>query len=327
MSSEISTEIRKNLQTELAKIETESDLNNMTILSRSGMKIATASSSELDADPITASSAALIDLGIRFNNNIEHGDLREILIRAPQGYAILMYIDSEYMTFAGLPNPSRIGYYLGLLRIKCRYFSYVLAGGMVTDEIKQEIEAQKEKETKEEDEDLVSLFETDASGEEDMGAMKDVLDFLDDWGGDDAKPVADGQVDIGIDEEFMIGEQIEGTEIGLPDSAAKTIKKSESDDEFPIYDDEVPPIPLDDVEALVIGEQEEIADQEGADYAEEEVVAAGEDGLNFDDMPDFDAMSASEYDDDDWDLSEDEAMLEALDDLGYIDEDKKKKQE
>ena len=116
MAVEVSDLIRENLREELSKIERSSDLSQMTILSRSGMKIATASSSAIDADPITASSAALIDVGIRFIGNIQHGDLKEILVRGKSGYAILQHIDSNFMIFAGLTNLSRIGFYLEYIR-------------------------------------------------------------------------------------------------------------------------------------------------------------------------------------------------------------------
>lgn len=331
MSAEVSGGIRQSLQRELSKIEGTTDLDNMTILSRTGMKIATATTSEIDADPITASSAALIDVGVRFNNNLEHGDLREILIRSGSGYTILMYIDNQYMTFASLPNLSRIGYYLELLRIKCKLFSYILADNQVTDELKEEIAAQKEKDDmKDVEEQMADLFESDKSSDEDLGAMQDVLNFLDDWGSDEGGTGEEGAADniVGIDEDFLVGMDFgdvgeDGVVRAEPTTPAQPGPKEPEKDDFKIYDDEVPPIPLDDVEALEIGAEPELtetpAPEPAASTFQEETFEP-----KFDDIPDFDSFKASEYEDADLDLSEEDAMFEALEDLGYMDGKKKK---
>ncbi|MHA1339399.1 MAG: hypothetical protein ACTSRZ_04195 [Promethearchaeota archaeon] len=344
MSEDISESIRQTLMRELAKIEEKSDLKQMSILSRSGMKIASAKSAEIDVDPISGSSAALIDVGGRFNNKMQHGNLREIIIRAPQGYTILMYINNEYMTFAGLSNIDRIGYYLEFLRVKCKYFSYILAGGVVTEELKEEIE--KEKKTQEEEElALKDIFEKDVSSEQDISAMQDVLNFLNDWGGDDVDKADDNAI-VGIDEDIIIMPEIESEQEQSTPLPSKTIKTTDKQSSFKVYDDEIPPIPLDDYVSLFeAAPSEEYAEQIDQSNNVEEYVsqetsqtatntskqsskppnASG--FLTFDDMPNFDEEYASEYDDVDLDLSEDDAFIEALEDLGYVDleEEKKKK--
>ena len=55
--------------------EANTDLENLAVLSQVGMKVADAVSSELDADAISASSTALIDLGVRLNQATDHGAL------------------------------------------------------------------------------------------------------------------------------------------------------------------------------------------------------------------------------------------------------------
>jgi predicted regulator of Ras-like GTPase activity (Roadblock/LC7/MglB family) len=333
MSSEISETIRQALMNELARIEKRTDLRQLTILSRTGMKIATASSFEIDADPITASSAALIDVGIRFNNNVKHGDLKEILIRSLKGYSILMYIDNEYMTFAGLPNLARIGYYLEFLKIKCKNFSYILAGGKVTDELKTEIETEKKKTDAKKiskSDDKLPEFENDSSSAQDMNAMNDVLSFLNDWGGEEGKTPAAGEVNIGIDSDLMVGVDVAPASVGLPAEKPKSTGQ-----DFPVYDDEVPPVPLEDVEALELGREKSI------EY-EETIVAAPAapapkssvpkssipKSLSLDGAPDFNDFNANEYNDEDLGMNEDEAMFEALTDLGYVkDKDKDKEKD
>jgi predicted regulator of Ras-like GTPase activity (Roadblock/LC7/MglB family) len=308
MSTEVNDSIRKNLMDELLRIESTSDLQNLTILARNGMKIATAKTYQPDMDPTAASSAALIDVGLNFVQNLHHGNLKEILIRGKTGYAILMHIDNNFLTFAGLTKLARIGYYLELLRIRCKKFSFILAGGKVTDELAAELAAEKaRKEAPKET--LEQIFESDVSTSEDMEAMQDVLSFLDEWEGDEV-PAPNVQKSTGIvsiSEDYMIGQDIE-PENPETESSQSTYKLQVEEKDFPIYEGEVPPVPLEDVEALELG----VAPvQSNTPEPEQTIVPDG---------PNFNQFAASEYSDFD-----DDAMLDVLDELGYGDKKKGKK--
>ena len=61
--SSLVQDIRDKMMSILKVEEDKTDLENLAVLSRVGMKVASASSSELDADATSASSTALIDLG------------------------------------------------------------------------------------------------------------------------------------------------------------------------------------------------------------------------------------------------------------------------
>ena len=88
----LSPEIQQKMMQILQLEENKTDLSQLSVLSRVGMKVASATSSELDADSISASSTALIDLGIRLSNSVEHGALREILLHNQMGYGLLMAV-------------------------------------------------------------------------------------------------------------------------------------------------------------------------------------------------------------------------------------------
>lgn len=308
---------------ELKKIEKSSDLSQMTILSRSGMKIATADSSNIDADPITASSAALIDIGVRFIDNVQHGDLREILVRGIDGYAILQHIDSNFMVFAGLSNLGRIGFYLDFLRIKCIKFSLILSGG-ISKELSEQFESEKRKQT-EKDKTFQDMFETDVSNTDDLSAMEDVLSFLDDWGEgekDESPQKTDSGI-ISIGDDFIVESEV----FEEPEQPIKS-QSSTIQQDFLIYEGEVPPIPLDDVEALEISSEQPPVASESIEQQKIQIEQA--ESIIGDGIPNFESFSAGEYDDLDMDLSEEDeedAILEALADLGYSAdiEDKKKK--
>jgi predicted regulator of Ras-like GTPase activity (Roadblock/LC7/MglB family) len=304
MSTEVDDSIRKNLMNELSRIENTSDLQNLTILARNGMKIATANTYQPDMDPTAASSAALIDVGLNFVQNLHHGNLKEILIRGKNGYAILMHIDNNYLTFAGLTNLARIGYYLELLRIRCKKFSFILAGGKITEELKAELEAEKAKKEAPK-EDAMQIFQSDASANDDIEAMQDVLSFLDEWEGEEVpSPTAkedSGIVSIG--EEYMIGQDIEPEKSDSVTTETNYQFKVEEND-FPIYEGEVPPVPLEDVEALEIG------GSASQDMPAESTPSTPE-------GPNFNQFAADEYAE-----FEDNTMMDVLDELGYT---KKKK--
>lgn len=306
MSTEVTEVIRQNLMNELMRIENTSDLQNLTILSRNGMKIATAKSYQVDVDPLAASSAAIIDVGLNFVQNLHHGNLKEILIRGKNGYAILMHIDNNYLTFAGLTNLSRIGYYLELLRIRCKKFSFILAGGKVTDELKAELEAEKAKKDAL-PQSAAQMFESDASTNEDMEAMKDVLSFLDEWEGDEVPTPAAQQNSgiVSISEDYMIGQDIE-PEKSEPAPTQSNYQLQIDEKDFPIYEGEVPPVPLEDVEALELG----VAQKQPSVPESQAPIPDG---------PYFNQF-ASEYTDFD-----DDSMLDVLNELGYSNRKKEKK--
>lgn len=324
MAMDVSDQVRVSLMEELKKIENSSDLSQMTILSRSGMKIATADSSNIDADPITASSAALIDIGVRFIENVQHGDLREILVRGIDGYAILQHIDSNFMVFAGLSNLGRIGFYLDYLRIKCIKFSLILSGG-ISKELSEQLDSSKRKQ-KEKDTNFKDMFETDISNTEDLSAMEDVLSFLDDWddGGENDSPQDNKTGIVSIGNDIMMEPEV----FKEPEQPIQS-QNTEVIQDFLIYEGEVPPIPLDDVEALEISSQDSSVASEMAE--EPKIQTEQTDSIMSDGAPNFESFSAGEYDDLDMDLSDEEeedAIISALADLGYdadIKEKKKKK--
>jgi predicted regulator of Ras-like GTPase activity (Roadblock/LC7/MglB family) len=100
--STIAEDIRVKMMNILKVEEENTGLSNLAVLSRVGMKIASAISSELDADAVSASSTALIDLGLRLAEATNHGSLMEILLHNNAGYSILMAVNDEYIIFGGL---------------------------------------------------------------------------------------------------------------------------------------------------------------------------------------------------------------------------------
>ncbi|MFX1410648.1 MAG: hypothetical protein ACFFA6_09860, partial [Promethearchaeota archaeon] len=178
--SSLAEDLRKKMMFVLKEEEDKTDLENLAVLSRVGMKVASAVSSELDADATSASSTALIDLGLRLNQATVHGALTEIILHNKSGYSILMAINDEYIVFGGLRKSYRIGYYLGYLRELARKLNRLLSGDKETEMMlsleEAEVEKLKSKEVEEEPE-----FIKIPSTEQDKAALTDLLGFLDDW--------------------------------------------------------------------------------------------------------------------------------------------------
>ncbi|MHA1525466.1 MAG: hypothetical protein ACTSQD_00415 [Promethearchaeota archaeon] len=106
--SALTDELREKMMYILKDEEEKTDLDNLSVLSRVGMKVASSTSSELDADSTSASSTALIDLGVRLVGVTAHGVLKEIILHNESGYSILMAINDEYIVFGGLKRVYRI---------------------------------------------------------------------------------------------------------------------------------------------------------------------------------------------------------------------------
>jgi predicted regulator of Ras-like GTPase activity (Roadblock/LC7/MglB family) len=326
--SSIAEDIRKKMMYVLKEEEVKTDLENLAVLSRIGMKVASAVSSELDADATSASSTALIDLGLRLNQATAHGALTEIILHNKAGYSILMAINDEYIVFGGLRNTYRIGYYLAYLRELARKLNKLISGDKETEMTLtlEDSELQKiEKQRYEEEEAKIIKV---PSIEEDKAALDNLLGFLDDWEKKD------------IDFEDLEAENVENI-VSIPKSVGLAIDKevkqfseipvsedkeavmSETHPEFKIYDDEVPPVPLEDYTPMEI--EEEPLPRESV--PEKIKIASSPEKLpSFEELkpPDFgDEYSASEYDTEFILEEESEALDSVLKDLGWReDEDK-----
>lgn len=229
---------------EIMRIEEDkTDLENLAVLSRVGMKIASSSSSELDADATSASSTALIDLGLRLSEATVHGALTEIILHNTSGYSILLAINDEYIVFGGLKNVYRIGYYLGYLRDLAKKLNRLISGDEITEMTLSLEESERKKLRGFQEEESEVLIKP--SVEEDKAALDGLLGFLDNWEKEGTE----------IEE---IETSSENNIVSIPKSVGIGYKKeleiSEKEVQYEVYDDEIPPVPLDDYTPMEIEE-------------------------------------------------------------------------
>ncbi|MBY8978937.1 MAG: roadblock/LC7 domain-containing protein [Candidatus Lokiarchaeota archaeon] len=303
--------------------EDKTDLENLSVLSRVGMKVASASSSELDADATSASSTALIDLGLRLSVATAHGDLKEIILHNTSGYSIILAINDEYLVFGGLKNVYRIGYYLGYIRELAKKLSQLISGDEITNMTLSLDDSEKAKLNIEEEE-VTSIMKP--SIEEDKAALDDLLGFLDDWENDgenleDAETEVQNNIvtipkSVGLEYEKQMEKGVEDSE---------TLLKSEEpsqiiDSQFKVYEDEIPPVPLEDYTPMEIEEDESIHEPQ---IVQEQRLQETTPSLEDLPPPDFNVdfgETASEYDTEFVLDKESEAFESVLKDLGWDEE-------
>ncbi len=307
--SSIAEDIRKKMMLVLREEENKTDLENLAILSRVGMRVASASSSDLDADAISASSTALTDLGLKLNSATGHGNLTEIILHNTSGYSILMAINEEYIVFGGLSAVLRIGYYLGYLRELAKKLNRLISGDKATEMMLslEESELEKLKQQKIEEE-IITLKKPTV--EQDKAALDDLLEFLDDW------EKGDGEF-----------EELEPTTengiVSIPKSVSidteSEIKPTiEPQPQFKVYPDEIPPKPIDGYTPMEIDDEPAPASEQLSPVEEFPPLDSVP---SFEELtpPDFDA--ASEYDTE-FILEEESSDLDSvLKDLGWSQQD------
>ncbi len=327
--SSIEPDVREKMMHVLKDEEAKTDLENLAVLSRVGMRVASSTSSELDADATSASSTALIDLGLRLNQATDHGALTEILLHNSSGYSILIAINEEYIVFGGLSVLYRIGYYLGYLRELARKLNKIISGDEETEMV---LSLDTPELRKIEEEEALTIKKP--SVEQDKAALDDLLGFLDDWEKDDEEfeelEATDVTNIISIPKSIGIGIEKEVKEVEIIETPSQLVEESpiaEITSEIEVYDDEVPPIPLDEYAPMEIEEEsvsedvppvEELIPSEKAPPEEKLPPLSELPSLEELAPPDFDIeSSASEYDTEFVLEEESEALGSVLKELGW----------
>jgi len=330
--SDLADDIRINMMNILKVEEAKTDLDNLAVISRVGMKVASSNSAELDADATSASSTALIDLGLRLAEATDHGGLKEIVLHNDSGYCILVAINDEYIVFGGLKTVYRIGYYLGYLRELVKKLNILISGGEISEMTLSLQEEELEKIKKQEEEKDVTRL-TVPSLEEDKQAMDELLGFLDDWdkeekeamGVEDFEDLESNNI-VSIPKSMAVGIPKDDETVTIPEEVIREVQK-ESKGQIKLYQDEVPPVPLEDYTPMEIEDQpsretptqvsESISpeiDQPTEFPTPDQIPSL--DNLN---PPDFEA-SAAEYDTEFVLEEESEALDSVLKDLGWEEE-------
>ena len=331
--SDLANDIRENMMNILKAEEAKTDLDNLAVISRVGMKVASASSTELDADATSASSTALIDLGLRLAEATNHGALKEIVLHNNAGYSIIMAINEEFIVFSGLRTVYRIGYYLGYLRELVKKLNILISGGEISEMALSLQEEELEKLEKQKEEEAKAAQISVPSLEQDKQAMDELLGFLDDWDKEEKEAMGvedfeDLEADniVSIPKTMAIGIPKDSETVTIPEEVIREVHQ-EDKTQIKLYEDEVPPVPLEDYTPMEIEDQ---SSQETTTPVSETITPEVSQPTEFptpeqipslDDLtpPDFEA-SAAEYDTEFVLEEESEALDSVLKDLGWEEE-------
>jgi len=330
--SSLAQGIRENMMKILRFEEDKTDLENLAVLSRVGMKVASAASAELDADATSASSTALIDLGLRLSEATAHGALTEIILHNTSGYSIILAINDEYLVFGGLKNVYRIGYYLGYLRELAKKLNILISGDEITEMTLSLEESERIKLKKEQEEEEVTVI-TKPSVEEDKAALDDLLGFLDDWEKEGTEieeieatnenNIVSIPKSVGLEYEKQLEHLVESTTTPTQNPPAA----EGTEQQFKVYEDEIPPIPLDDYTPMEIEEDESIQEPQIVQEQPSIEDQPSKEGIpSLEDLPPPDfkvefGEAASEYDTE-FVLDKDSQAFESvLKDLGWDEDD------
>ncbi|MFX1353552.1 MAG: hypothetical protein ACFFGP_06295, partial [Promethearchaeota archaeon] len=287
-----------------------------------GMKVASAVSSELDADATSASSTALIDLGLRLSEATAHGALTEIILHNTSGYSILLAINDEFIVFGGLKNVFRIGYYLGYLRELAKKLNQLISGDEITEMTLSLEESERKKLLKEQPEEFSEIKVP--SVEEDKAALDDLLGFLDNWEKEGVKAeefeeasqenIVSIPKSVGLEYEKML----EHPRSEVTTEEAKVVE--EPGIKFKVYDDEIPPVPLEDYTPMEIEEDTTVEEPK---IVQEQPIPEELPSLDDISPPSLESQiieSASEYDTEFVLDKESETFESVLKDLGWDEE-------
>ncbi|MHA1727333.1 MAG: roadblock/LC7 domain-containing protein [Promethearchaeota archaeon] len=130
-SNEIKIEkkVQIDLMKQLEALESSTDLEGTAIISKTGLRIASAAQAETKTDMHSAGPAALISLGDKLSTGLEFGDLSEIVITGNDGYTIITVGDSttKFMLLSHCRKVSKLGYYFHRLRKAYKKLNLILS--------------------------------------------------------------------------------------------------------------------------------------------------------------------------------------------------------
>lgn len=112
INDEKSEKIREILQ----KIEDTTKLEGCAVITRDGVRIASSASTSVDADMLSAASAAMISTGEMASMQLNYGSLSDIIIRGDDGHILLTRAGPNHMLVAASKDTTQLGLNLGILR-------------------------------------------------------------------------------------------------------------------------------------------------------------------------------------------------------------------
>ncbi|MEM2134689.1 MAG: roadblock/LC7 domain-containing protein [Candidatus Jordarchaeaceae archaeon] len=112
----ISEQTSEKIKTLLQRIEDTTKLEGLAVITRDGVRIASSASASVDADMLSAASAAMISTGEMASMQLNYGSLSDIIIRGDNGHILLTRAGPNHMLVAASKDTSQLGLNLGVMR-------------------------------------------------------------------------------------------------------------------------------------------------------------------------------------------------------------------
>lgn len=115
---DVSQELLDEMMRYLEELEGSTDLEGTAIVSKTGLRIASSETADIIADIYSASPATLISLGEKISQDLDQGELQEIVIKGTKGYTIILVTgeDDNFMLFTNCSKGYKLGYYFHKIR-------------------------------------------------------------------------------------------------------------------------------------------------------------------------------------------------------------------
>ena len=85
------------------------DIEASALISEDGLMIASALPQHIEEGRVAGMSSTLMSLGSRAAGELERGDLQQVLIRGPEGYAVMMAAASGTMLLVLATKAAKLG--------------------------------------------------------------------------------------------------------------------------------------------------------------------------------------------------------------------------
>jgi predicted regulator of Ras-like GTPase activity (Roadblock/LC7/MglB family) len=115
---DVSQDLLDEMMRSLEELESSTDLEGTAIVSKTGLRIASSETADIIADIYSASPATLISLGEKISQDLDQGELQEIVIKGTKGYTIILVTgeDDNFMLFTNCSKGYKLGYYFHKIR-------------------------------------------------------------------------------------------------------------------------------------------------------------------------------------------------------------------
>lgn len=110
----------------LRDLEQRADLYACALITRDGIRLATSAEAREDADILSAVTAAVLSLGQKATEMLNHGMLEELIIRGTEGYSVVRRIGEDHLLVAAGFNLNRLGLGVNLIRNATESIKHVL---------------------------------------------------------------------------------------------------------------------------------------------------------------------------------------------------------